>query len=103
MIIGAPFVRLSGKNAARIWHRDHRNHASPNSGNPESACAGALGIQLAGDAYYFGKLYKKKTIGDRLRDVSPEDIKKTIALMYAAAAISLIVMEAIRILLVVFL
>jgi len=103
MIIGAPFVKLSGKNAAKIWRRDHRNHASPNSANPESACAGALGVQLAGDAYYFGKLYEKKTIGDRLRDVMPEDIKKTVSLMYAAAAISLAVMEAIRILLVVYL
>ena len=60
--------------AWKIWRRDRRRHASPNSAQTESACAGALGVQLAGPAYYFGQYYPKRTIGDALRPIEPEDI-----------------------------
>lgn len=103
MVIGAFFIGLDGKNAWKMFLRDRHNHASPNSANPESACAGALNIQLAGDAYYFGKLYKKKTIGDDNRPVCPEDIVKSANLMYAASILSLIVLEGVRLILVVYL
>ncbi|SDH30183.1 adenosylcobinamide-phosphate synthase [Pseudobutyrivibrio sp. 49] len=46
--------------ACKIFFRDRFNHASPNSAQTESACAGALGLQLAGPASYFGKLVEKK-------------------------------------------
>ena len=51
----------------------------------------ALGVQLAGDAWYFGTLYKKKTIGDALRPVECEDIRRANRLMYASAGLLLIV------------
>ena len=86
----------SGKNAYRIYKRDNRNHASPNSAQTESACAGALGIQLAGDASYFGKIVKKPYIGDKTRKVEHEDIRRVNKLMYLTAglceAICLIIM-----------
>lgn len=86
----------SGKNAYRIYKRDNRNHASPNSAQTESACAGALGIQLAGDASYFGKIVKKPYIGDKTRKVEYEDIRRVNKLMYLTAglceAICLIIM-----------
>ena len=75
----------SGKNAYRIYKRDNRNHASPNSAQTESACAGALGIQLAGDASYFGKIVKKPYIGDKTREVEHEDIRRVNKLMYLTA------------------
>ena len=62
----------------------------PNSAQTESAMAGALGVQLAGNAFYFGKLYEKPTIGDPLRPIEPEDIKKANRLMYTAAVLSLV-------------
>lgn len=74
-------------NAARIWKRDRRKHASPNSAQTESVMAGALGLQLAGDAYYGGRLVKKPLIGDPLRPVEPEDIVRADRLMVAAAVI----------------
>lgn len=80
---------MSGANAFRIWRRDRRNHKSPNSAQSESACAGALGVQLAGDAWYFGELYKKPTIGDALRPVEPEDIPRANRLMYVASVLVL--------------
>ncbi|MGN0658074.1 MAG: adenosylcobinamide-phosphate synthase CbiB [Emergencia sp.] len=100
MILSAFLTGLDGKNAWRIYRRDRHNHASPNSAHPESACAGALRVQLAGDAYYFGKLYRKKTIGDDLRPVEAEDIPRTAGLMYAAALVCLIVFEGVRLILV---
>lgn len=76
---------FSGKRAYYIYKRDNRNHASPNSAQTESVCAGALGIRLAGDASYFGKIVKKPYIGDSIRAVEYEDIKRVNRLMYFTA------------------
>lgn len=96
MILSAYFLRLDGKTAYRIWRRDRRNHASPNSAQTESVCAGALNVQLAGNAYYFGKLCEKKTIGDNLRPVENEDIRRANRLMYCTAIITLVFVVGIR-------
>lgn len=76
---------FSGKNAFRIYRRDRRNHTSPNAAQTEAVCAGALGIRLAGDASYFGRAVKKPYIGDALRRVEYEDIRRANRLMYGAA------------------
>ena len=78
-----------GANAAKIWRRDRRNHASPNSAQTEAACAGALGVQLAGPASYFGKVVDKPTIGNPGRPVEPEDITRANRMLYAAGGIAL--------------
>lgn len=96
MIIAAPVCKLDGKNAFRIWKRDRRNHASPNSAQTESACAGALHLRLAGDAWYFGKLHKKPYIGDDDRPVEPADIRRTNKHMYVTSVIMLIISAAVR-------
>ena len=96
MIAAAPLLGLDGKGAMAMWKRDRLKHLSPNSGNPESAVAGALGVQLGGDATYFGKLFKKSTLGDPLREVVPEDIERAVRLMYAASAAALVIMTAAR-------
>ena len=83
---------LTGNSAAgawKIWRRDRRNHASPNSAQTESACAGALGVQLAGPAYYFGEYYNKPTIGDALRPIEPEDIRRANRMMYVESVLAL--------------
>lgn len=92
-----------GKNAWRIWRRDHRNHASPNSAQTESACAGALGVQLAGPASYFGEVYDKPTIGDPLRPAEPEDILRANRMLYAAGFLALLIGAGTRVLLCVWL
>lgn len=84
LMIGAAFLggnKFSGKGAVRIYKRDNRKHASPNSAQTEAVCAGALGIRLAGDAVYFGNIVKKPYIGDNLRKVEWEDIKRANKLM----------------------
>ena len=73
---------FDGSHAKEIFLRDRFNHASPNSAQTESVCAGSLRIRLAGDAWYFGKLVKKKYIGDDLRPVEIEDIPRANKLLY---------------------
>ena len=90
MILASNFTGMDSKNALKIYKRDRYNHASPNSAHTESVMAGALDVQLAGDAYYFGKLHKKKTIGDDIRPVEVDDIKQANRLLYATSAVSII-------------
>ena len=90
MIIAAFILKMDYKNALYIFKRDRYNHASPNSAQTEAVCAGALSVQLAGDAYYFGKLYKKPTIGDYKRRVEAEDIKRANSLLYGTSFITLL-------------
>ncbi len=98
LMVAASFVcGMDGKNAAKIYLRDRRNHASPNSAQTEAAMAGALDVQLAGNAYYFGKLYEKPTIGDPIRAVEPEDIRRSNRLMYGTAVLGILICLIIRI------
>ena len=90
MVLGAFLLRFDGKSAFRVWQRDRRNHASPNSAQTESACSGALGIRLAGPAVYSGVVFEKPYIGDDTRSVRDEDIVSANRLMYAASVLSLV-------------
>lgn len=96
LIAAAPLVGLDGKNAFRIWRRDRRKHASPNSAQTEAAMAGALHVQLAGPASYFGERVEKPYIGDPDRPIEPEDIRRANRLMYAAGFLGILVMGAVR-------
>ena len=88
-VAAAALTGNSARGAWKIWRRDRRNHASPNSAQTESACAGALGVQLAGPAYYFGEYYAKPTIGDPLRPVEPADILRANRMMYTESVLAL--------------
>ncbi len=96
LIVSAPFAGGNAKNAWRIWRRDRRNHASPNAAQTEAACAGALGVQLAGPASYFGKRYDKPFIGDAVRQIDADDILAAVKMMYAASVLSLFLVTAVR-------
>ena len=94
--LSALFMLLSGwilgmdvKNGWKIFRRDRYNHASPNSAQTESVCAGLLGVRLAGDASYHGVLHKKKFIGDPLREITAEDIPESCRLMYGTTILML--------------
>lgn len=84
-------------NGFKIMWRDRKNHKSPNAPFPEGAVAGLLNIQLGGDSYYFGKLVKKPTIGDKLRPVEKKDIKSTIEIMYRTEVLLVLVYFIIKI------
>lgn len=99
MIMAAFFLKMNYKNAYNMTKRDGRKHLSPNSGYPEAATAGALGISLGGTNYYFGKKIEKPEIGDRIKELDKEDIKKVVALMYGTWTIALIVFSTFKYLL----
>lgn len=88
-IAAAGLGGFDAQNAWRIWRRDRLRHASPNSAQTESACAGALGVQLAGPAYYFGEYYDKPTLGDDSRPVEPADILRANRMLYLAGFLAL--------------
>jgi len=96
LVLAAGVCGESMKGAWRIFKRDRYNHASPNSAQTEAAVAGALQIQLAGNAYYFGKLYEKPTIGDAIRPVEVEDIRRANRLMLCGGGITVVILAALH-------
>lgn len=97
MIFASKIMGCNSRNAYRIFKRDSRNHASPNSAQTESVVAGALEIQLAGDAYYFGKLYKKPFIGDGIKPIKYDNIADSIKLMYMTSVISAVLFVGLKV------
>ena len=96
MLAAGWLLRLDVKNGWKIFVRDRYNHASPNSAQTESVCAGLLGLRLAGDAWYHGVLHHKKYIGDALREVEREDIPRTCRLMFVTALLALVLLGGAR-------
>ncbi|MDR2649839.1 MAG: adenosylcobinamide-phosphate synthase CbiB [Clostridiales bacterium] len=97
MIIAAWIGRMDAKNALYIWKRDRLKHASPNAAQTEAAAAGALGVRLAGNAYYFGKLYEKPYIGDDNRPIEAMDIRRAHKLLHISSALMLALALTVRI------
>lgn len=98
MLAAGWLLKLDVKNGWKIFQRDRFNHASPNSAQTESVCAGLLGLRLAGDAWYHGELHKKKYIGDALREIEYEDIPRSCRLLYVTAILSLILFGGLKLL-----
>lgn len=96
MTLASAFCKMDAKNAWKIYKRDRYNHSSPNSAHTEAVAAGALHIQLVGNAYYFGKLYEKPTLGDADRPVEYEDIRRVNRLLYGTAILALIVFNGVK-------
>lgn len=96
MVLCANAAGLDSRNAWRIFRRDRYRHASPNSAQTEAAMAGALRIQLAGDASYFGKVVKKPTLGDPIRKVEAEDIRRANRLMFLSVLPAVVVLLGMR-------
>lgn len=96
MTAAAFMLGFDGKSAWKIYRRDRHNHKSPNAAQTEAVMAGALRVQLAGDAWYFGELYKKPTIGDPIRPVRREDIPAACRLEYGAVILQFLVMATVK-------
>lgn len=96
MMAAAGMLKYDTVNARRIFQRDRFNHKSPNSAQTESVCAGALHIQLGGDAKYFGQYVKKPTIGDDDRQIVSTDIERASDLMTATSVFVILLGIAIK-------
>lgn len=93
MIFASFFCRYDSAGAWRCFIRDRNKHLSPNSAQTESACAGALGIQLGGTHDYFGKPVEKPTLGDEKRKAEPEDIRRANHLLNVTSILAFILAE----------
>ena len=96
MLAAGALLGLDVKNGWRIFRRDRYCHASPNSAQTESVCAGLLGLRLAGDAWYHGEKHQKPYIGDELRPICHEDIPRACRLLYTAALLALALCAALK-------
>lgn len=96
IIISSFFLKRDYKNSLMIYKRDRYNHTSPNSAHPEAAMAGALDIQLGGANYYFGKIVEKPVIGDKIKEIEINDVKKTAEILYLSAVMGFILMVIIK-------
>ncbi|EMU55499.1 MULTISPECIES: cobalamin biosynthesis protein [Clostridium] len=96
IIISSFFLKRDYKNSFKIYKRDRYNHTSPNSAHPEAAMAGALDIQLGGANYYFGKIVEKPVIGDKIKEIEINDVKKTAEILYLSAVMGFILMVIIK-------
>ena len=96
LIAAAGLAGEDADGALRIWRRDRRKHASPNSAQCEAAMAGALGLRLCGPAVYFGRLYDKPWLGDGTREIVPGDIRRACRLEYIGAFLGLLIFGLLR-------
>ena len=87
---------FSMRGAFRVWRRDRFHQPSPNAGQAEAACAGGLGVQLGGPARYFGVAVEKKTIGDALRPITPEEIRRANVLLYGTSLLAAVLFLGLR-------
>jgi adenosylcobinamide-phosphate synthase len=91
MICASFLLNMDYKNAVKIFKRDRLKHASPNSAQTESVCAGALDLRLAGDAWYGGVLFKKDFIGDEIKKINYRDIGRANDLMTCTGVLSFLI------------
>ncbi|KKI90316.1 cobalamin biosynthesis protein CobD [Bacillus sp. SA1-12] len=77
------FVPYSFKrNAYKVTLRDAKKHPSPNSGWPEAMGAGLLGVVLGGQNRYKGVVSNRAKMGNPIRSLEPNDIKRMIVYMH---------------------
>ncbi|HHW41752.1 MAG TPA: cobalamin biosynthesis protein CobD [Syntrophomonadaceae bacterium] len=90
LLLGGALVRgLNWRRAALVILRDARKHPSPNSGYPEAAVAGALGVRLGGTNYYQGVPSQRPYLGDACNPLEHGHIKAALELMHWAVVIFL--------------
>ncbi|MDW7661159.1 MAG: adenosylcobinamide-phosphate synthase CbiB [Bacillota bacterium] len=90
MLISGAILNFDFNRGVRTFIKDRKNHKSPNSGHPESAVAGLLGLQLGGDNTYFGVLVSKPTIGSKVNELNSGHINDAIKIMYLSEILLLI-------------
>jgi adenosylcobinamide-phosphate synthase len=90
-ILSSFLLRKNWRGAWRATWRDGRKNPSPNSGYPEAAMAGALGVQLGGKNFYFGRVEEKPLIGEPERSIDRKVVKESLHLMIVNSFIDVII------------
>ncbi|MGB0911397.1 MAG: adenosylcobinamide-phosphate synthase CbiB [Nitrospirales bacterium] len=92
LVMSAALLRGTGMRAWNTLIRDGAKHASPNSGRPEAAMAGALQVQLGGVNYYDGHAVQGHLIGDEIYSCAHAHISLAIQLMIVASILAMILL-----------
>jgi len=87
LLIAGFLLKLDFRAGWRAIRRDARNHLSPNSGVPEAAVAGMLGIRLGGWNNYEGTLSFRAYLGLARKEFVPSHIMVTVKMMYLTSVI----------------
>ena len=103
IVLASRILKLDWRESYRIYKRDRLNHSSPNSAHPEAAMAGALGIQLGGTNYYFGKKVIKPTIGDDLGRIKVNHFDTCVKILYLTTVLGAVLSLIIKLLMCLFL
>ena len=90
-ILSSLILRKNWKGAWRATWRDGQKNPSPNSGYPEAAMAGALGVRLGGKNLYFGRVEEKPLIGEPERSIDRKVAKESLRLMIVNSLIAVII------------
>ena len=90
LVVSSGFRFKTSGHAWRMYQRDCSKHASPNSGHPEAAMAGALGIQLGGPNTYDGVLVDRPQLGDQAHQPDPHHIPMALELMWLSFGLAVL-------------
>lgn len=99
IFISANIMGYNWRKSIEIWERDRKKTESPNSGNPESAFAGAIGVWFGGKVNYFGKVYEKPVIGDVIDGIKLEHLEKSLNLAMGTSFVALVLMTFVEVIL----
>lgn len=92
LIPAASFILGKGFKASfETMLKDGRKHPSPNSGIPEAAMAGALGIRLGGKWFYDGELSTRPFLGDEKRPVEPSFINDALKISFITSLLLVLI------------
>jgi len=89
LVIGAALSRLHPVQAWKVFRLDAWKHQSPNSGRPEAAMAGALGVQLGGASTYGGIRIERPTLGCPRGPLVPARIREALRLVAVTSVLAL--------------
>lgn len=95
--LAAFFRRGDWRRVWRVMRRDGRKHPSPNSGIPEAAMAGFLGVQFGGPSSYRGVISFRPYLGEPLAPLGPEHIAAAVRVLYTVAFLALVLGFGIRV------
>jgi adenosylcobinamide-phosphate synthase len=99
MLISCCFLGYNWRGSAKTAWRDAGKHPSPNGGWPEAAMAGALGVRLGGTNYYQGVVSSRSHVGEAVRQLETEDIKRAVRILNVTTIIFLMLISGIGIVL----
>jgi len=90
IVLVAALLRCRWRQAILVTWRDARLQPSPNAGYPEAAMAGALGVQLGGLNFYFGRPVQKPALGDPVTGLDWRQFTRVRTILYGVSVLAVL-------------